>query len=129
MPTYGYRCTVCGHEFERVQKMTDASIKECENCGQSVKKVLYPVGISFKGSGFYVTDYKGAGKEESTGATKADGSGGEASAKTDSDSAPKSDGAAAPATSGADAGGGTAAPAKTESAAPAASTSTSPQAD
>lgn len=56
MPTYGYRCTVCGKEFERFQKMTDPPVRECEFCGSPVKKMLYPVAISFKGSGFYVND-------------------------------------------------------------------------
>jgi len=60
MPTYGYRCSTCGHEFERVQKMTDAPLTECEECNGPVKKILYPVGIAFKGSGFYVNDYKPA---------------------------------------------------------------------
>jgi putative FmdB family regulatory protein len=65
MPTYGYRCTACGHEFERVQKMTDAPLTECEECQGPVKKILYPVGIAFKGTGFYVNDYK-----PTTGSTK-----------------------------------------------------------
>jgi putative FmdB family regulatory protein len=56
MPTYGYRCTSCGHEFERFQKMTDPAVQSCETCGAPVKKMLYPVGISFKGAGFYVND-------------------------------------------------------------------------
>jgi hypothetical protein len=43
--------------------MTDPALTECEKCGGTLKKILYPVGISFKGDGFYVTDYKGAGKE------------------------------------------------------------------
>ena len=58
MPTYGYRCTVCKHEFERVQKMSDPTVAECETCGEPVKKILYPVGISFKGTGFYINDSK-----------------------------------------------------------------------
>ena len=58
MPTYGYRCTVCKHEFERVQKMSDPAVAECETCGEPVKKILYPVGISFKGTGFYINDSK-----------------------------------------------------------------------
>ena len=57
MPTYGYRCTACAHEFEMFQKMTDPPVATCEVCGAPVKKRLYPVGISFKGSGFYVNDY------------------------------------------------------------------------
>ncbi|MGC4044498.1 MAG: zinc ribbon domain-containing protein [Armatimonas sp.] len=66
MPTYGYRCTVCGHEFERVQKMSDAPLTECEACGEPVKKILYPVGIAFKGTGFYVNDYKPSGGKTKT---------------------------------------------------------------
>jgi putative FmdB family regulatory protein len=56
MPTYGYRCTVCSHEFERVQKMSDAPIKNCEQCDALVKRIIYPVGITFKGEGFYIND-------------------------------------------------------------------------
>jgi putative FmdB family regulatory protein len=64
MPTYGYRCTACGTEFERFQKMSDPPVTDCE-CGSqgTVKKRLYPVGIQFKGSGFYVNDYTKAGRE------------------------------------------------------------------
>lgn len=57
MPTYGYQCRACGHDFEVFQKITDAAIQACEKCGGTVKKLLYPVGIQFKGSGFYVNDY------------------------------------------------------------------------
>ena len=58
MPTYGYRCTVCSHEFERVQKMSDPRITECEECNGPVKKIIYPIGIAFKGDGFYINDSK-----------------------------------------------------------------------
>ena len=57
MPTYGYQCRACGHEFEVIQKITDAALTACEKCGGAVKKLLYPVGIQFKGAGFYITDY------------------------------------------------------------------------
>jgi len=63
MPTYGYRCGSCGHQFEIVQRMTAEPLTECPKCHGKLSKVLYPVGISFKGSGFYTTDYKAAGKE------------------------------------------------------------------
>ncbi|MDO8684363.1 MAG: zinc ribbon domain-containing protein [Armatimonadota bacterium] len=56
MPTYGYQCTKCDHSFEVFQKITDEPLTECEKCGSHVRKVLFPVGIVFKGSGFYVTD-------------------------------------------------------------------------
>jgi putative FmdB family regulatory protein len=63
MPTYGYRCGNCGHQFEIVQRISDEPLKTCPTCQGKLSKVLYPVGISFKGSGFYTTDYKGAGKD------------------------------------------------------------------
>jgi putative FmdB family regulatory protein len=62
MPTYGYRCSNCGHQFEIVQRITDEPLKVCPNCQGKLSKMLYPVGISFKGSGFYTTDYKDSGK-------------------------------------------------------------------
>ena len=65
MPTYGYRCTVCKHEFERIQKISDAPLSVCESCGEPVKRIIYPVGIQFKGTGFYVTDYNNKGSEKS----------------------------------------------------------------
>jgi putative FmdB family regulatory protein len=58
MPTYGYRCSNCGHEFEIQQRMSDPPLKACPKCQGKLGKILYPVGISFKGSGFYTTDYK-----------------------------------------------------------------------
>ncbi|HEY3297875.1 MAG TPA: FmdB family zinc ribbon protein, partial [Armatimonadota bacterium] len=58
MPTYGYRCNNCGRTFEVFQKMTDEPIKECETCHGEVKRLLYPTGIIFKGSGFHINDYK-----------------------------------------------------------------------
>lgn len=57
MPTYEYRCPE-GHTFELFQRMADPPPEGCEVCGASpVTKVLYPVAIHFKGSGFYSTDY------------------------------------------------------------------------
>lgn len=57
MPTYEYECDSCGHGFETVQKMIDAPLKICPKCGKAVRRVLSGgIGISFKGSGFYVTD-------------------------------------------------------------------------
>ncbi len=58
MPIYTYRCTKCGHEFDVTQKVNDEHIKKCELCGKEVKRVFHPVGIIFKGSGFYSTDNK-----------------------------------------------------------------------
>ena len=61
MPTYGYRCGSCGHEFEIQQRITDQALARCPKCGGKLSKMLYPAGIIFKGSGYYTTDYKGSG--------------------------------------------------------------------
>ena len=57
MPTYEYKCTACGHVFERVQRMTDKPVTRCEKCGKKVEKVFYAVPIVFSGSGFHINDY------------------------------------------------------------------------
>lgn len=56
MPTYEYLCTECGDRKEVVQSFTDDSLTICEVCGGKLRKVIFPVGIQFKGSGFYSTD-------------------------------------------------------------------------
>ena len=57
MPTYTYRCETCGHQFDIFQHFTDDTLTECPECGkQTLHKVYSPVGIVFKGSGFYSTD-------------------------------------------------------------------------
>jgi len=57
MPNYEYECESCGIRFERMQHFHDAPLKDCPECGGCVHRVLHPVGIVFKGSGFYVTDH------------------------------------------------------------------------
>ncbi len=56
MPTYQYTCTDCGDQLEAVQKFTDEPLSMCAACGGRLRKVFSPVGIVFKGSGFYRTD-------------------------------------------------------------------------
>jgi len=84
MPIYKYKCEN-GHVFDVLQKMSDDPLAECIECGATVKKVLQPVGISFKGSGFYSTDYnnKKGPKEEPK---KAAATSGESSTNGASDS-------------------------------------------
>ena len=77
MPIYGYRCRNCGHEFEILQKMSDAPLKTCPKCSGELAKILYPAGVIYKGSGYYSTDYKGSGKGGSKSASNG--------AKSDSD--------------------------------------------
>jgi putative FmdB family regulatory protein len=66
VPTYGYRCTKCGHQFEVFQRMSDDPIQTCPKCQGEVTKILYPSGVLFKGSGYYSTDYKGSGSSASS---------------------------------------------------------------
>jgi putative FmdB family regulatory protein len=56
VPTYQYTCVECGEPVEAVQKFTDAPLTVCDACGGRLRKVFSPVGIVFKGSGFYRTD-------------------------------------------------------------------------
>jgi len=56
VPTYQYTCTDCGEPVEAVQKFTDEPLSMCAACGGRLRKVFSPVGIVFKGSGFYRTD-------------------------------------------------------------------------
>lgn len=59
MPIYTYQCDNCGVRFERQQKFSDQPITRCPECGKkSLHKVYTPVGIIFKGSGFYSTDHR-----------------------------------------------------------------------
>lgn len=57
MPVYAYKCGDCGHEFDQYQKFTDDALTVCPVCNHlSLRKVFQPVGIVFKGKGFYATD-------------------------------------------------------------------------
>jgi putative FmdB family regulatory protein len=61
MPTYQYACPDCDYEFETVQKFTDKPLKRCPRCGKRrVHRVITNVAVSFKGSGWYITDSKKA---------------------------------------------------------------------
>jgi putative FmdB family regulatory protein len=68
MPTYEYACKKCGEHLEVVQSFRDEPLKECPVCGGELRKVFSPVGISFKGSGFYRNDSRSSAK-----AAKGDG--------------------------------------------------------
>lgn len=59
MPTYEYECEVCGNKFEVFQNIKDKPIKECPKCKGHVKRLIGAgAGVIFKGSGFYITDYR-----------------------------------------------------------------------
>jgi putative FmdB family regulatory protein len=93
MPTYQYACTSCGERLEAVQKFSDDPLTECPACGGTLRKVFSPVGVVFKGSGFYKTDSRSSRSSTSSSTGSAGGdSGADKSASTESTAA-KSDGA------------------------------------
>ncbi len=97
MPTYDYACPKCGHAFEQFQSMKDEPLKKCPKCKKTGVKRLVGggAGLIFKGSGFYITDYKKKPAQKSGG----EGGGGEKAApaktETKSDAKPASTPAAA----------------------------------
>ena len=70
MPTYEYRCGSCEQHVEVVQSFSDDPLTECGSCGGPLRKVFSPVGIVFKGSGFYKTDSRGSGPSRGGGVKK-----------------------------------------------------------
>ncbi len=115
MPIYAYRCTTCGHAKDVLRKMSDPALTDCPECGApTFVKQVTAAGFQLKGSGWYVTDFRGDAKAKSAADAKGEGGKGESakgdSAKGDSaksDSAkgdvpkPAADRAAGPASSGA----------------------------
>ena len=100
MPTYQYACTECGEQLELVQKFSDNPLTVCPACEGRLRKVFSPVGIVFKGSGFYRTDSRSgngsaakekAGDASSSADSKADSGSKSDSAKTDSKTTAKGD--------------------------------------
>jgi putative FmdB family regulatory protein len=90
MPIYEYECSACKTRFERSQRFSDAPVTECPECGGPVRRLLFPAGVVFKGSGWYITDSRKPAPSESS----ASASGGKSDAKgeTDKSSDGKSDG-------------------------------------
>jgi putative FmdB family regulatory protein len=81
VPTYQYACTDCGDRTEVVQRFTDDALSVCTACGGRLRKVFSPVGIVFKGSGFYRTDSRSGSTVPADGGSKDGGGSKEGSAK------------------------------------------------
>ena len=65
MPIYEYRCEHCGHELEKMQKISDAPLTDCPECGQpALKKLISAAGFRLKGGGWYETDFKKSGDKK-----------------------------------------------------------------
>jgi putative FmdB family regulatory protein len=78
MPVYTYRCESCGVRFDRTQKFTDQPLTRCPECGKkTLHKVYTPVGIVFKGSGFYSTDHRSPSGAPSPKSTKGEAKSGD----------------------------------------------------
>jgi putative FmdB family regulatory protein len=75
MPVYEYRCRSCGHQFDIQQSFTDDALTVCPECDGELRKVFAPVGIAFKGSGFYKTDSRsGSSSGAASSSTSSSGS-------------------------------------------------------
>jgi len=88
MPIYEYKCAN-GHVFDVLQRMADDPLTECQECGAPAERVLHPVAIHFKGSGFHNTDY--AKKKTGANATSSDGSSTDTSSDSSSSESKSSD--------------------------------------
>ena len=86
MPTYQYTCTECGEPLETVQKFSDEPLTVCPACGGRLRKVFSPVGIVFKGSGFYRTDSRKSATAAAPATKDKDKSPAESSSSSTSDS-------------------------------------------
>jgi putative FmdB family regulatory protein len=81
VPTYQYLCTECGGQLEAVQKFTDEPLTVHEDCGGRLRKVFSPVGIVFKGSGFYKTDSRASASSAASSSSSKDGGSKESGSK------------------------------------------------
>jgi putative FmdB family regulatory protein len=70
MPTYTYRCDTCGHQFDKFQRISESALTECPECQDKLRKVFHPVGVVFKGSGWYITDSRKSTGTENGGSDK-----------------------------------------------------------
>ena len=65
MPIYEYQCEACSHKFDKLQKMSDAVLKQCPECEQpQLRKLISSAGFQLKGNGWYVTDFKNSGNSK-----------------------------------------------------------------
>jgi putative FmdB family regulatory protein len=89
MPTYEYACNTCGHRFDVRQSFNDQPISDCPECGATVRRVLYPAGVIFKGSGWYKTDSRPAShSDDKTSTTSSNGASASKPADTTETSTP-----------------------------------------
>ncbi len=83
MPLYEYRCTTCGHRFEKIQSFSAPEQLACPKCGNMGERLISAPAIQFKGSGFYLTDYGKAGSSKG-GASETGGAGSDSNSSSES---------------------------------------------
>jgi putative FmdB family regulatory protein len=106
MPTYEYRCPECGTDFEKFQKMSDEPGYPCPKCGaKAERRMSGGAGLVFKGSGFYITDYRGDGYKKAAEAEKG-GSSSTSESKSESKPAESKPAESKPSSSGGTSAGG-----------------------
>jgi len=122
MPTYDYKCAACGHKFERFQSIKAAPIKKCPECGKNKVNRLIGAGagLIFKGSGFYITDYRDSSYKDKAKAESGSSAGTSSDASSNGKAETKAAGSDAAAGSSdasakSNTAGASAAPAKSES--------------
>ena len=94
MPIYAYKCSACGHAKDVLQKMSDAPLSDCPACGAAAfSKQVTAAGFQLKGSGWYVTDFRGG---DSSGKASSDSKGASGASAAPAASAPAPAAAAAP---------------------------------
>lgn len=91
MPTYGYRCPSCSTEFDVWQRMSDPAGAECPNCGTAARRLFFPAGIVFKGTGFYATDHRSRSSDGATPASSTPPDGKADTAKKTTPATPSAD--------------------------------------
>jgi putative FmdB family regulatory protein len=83
MPTYHYRCSACNHSFDQFQKFSETALTDCPECSGPIRRVPQPVGIVFKGSGWYVNDSRDSKSKSAKSSGSSDKSESPASTKSE----------------------------------------------
>ena len=92
MPLYEYECEACGKRFEKIMKFSDPPLEVCQHCGKGpIKKLFSSPAIQFKGSGFYITDYKKSGGGGDSGKSSSSGSSDSSSSESKSSESKSTD--------------------------------------
>jgi len=92
MPLYEYECEACGKRFEKIMKFSDPPLEVCTQCGKGpIRKLLSSPAIQFKGSGFYITDYKKSGGGGDSGKSSSSGSSDSSSSESKSSESKSTD--------------------------------------